>query len=77
MRLLTTNKKCPKCRSKKLYFTELWKGHSIQWEQEDGKIDLDDGALNPGDPFSVYGECRDCRHVWKFRNVQQIHYLIE
>jgi hypothetical protein len=65
--------KCPKCRSKDIYLEEIWKGHSIQWDVVDGKFDRDDGVLEPGDPWKVYGECKKCNHIWRIRNANQIN----
>jgi len=66
------DKKCPKCKSKRLILEELWINHFIQWEVIDGKIDRNDGVLEPGDAYKVIGLCRDCNHKWTFRNALQI-----
>lgn len=67
---------CPKCGCKDLYLTEIWEGHGIQWEQVDGKIDLNSGSLEPGDPYKVEGKCTACKHRWTFRKALQIGNLI-
>lgn len=63
--------KCSMCKSKTLILTESWKHHSIQWDVENGKFDLNDGTLNAGDPFCLHAECA-CGHKWKIRGAIQI-----
>lgn len=70
------NRKCPKCNSGNLFLEEYWEGHHITWEIVDGAIDRSDGNLNPGDPKRVYGECKDCGHIWRFRNATQIDHIL-
>lgn len=67
---------CPSCKSNNLTLIELWKDHSVSWEQIDGVFDRQDGALEPGDPYRVEGECSDCGHSWMFRKITQIDGLI-
>jgi hypothetical protein len=63
--------KCPKCKSIPRFLIELWRAHTIKWVVIDGKIDRDDGALEPGEPYAVECLC-GCGHEWKVRKVQQI-----
>lgn len=72
-RIVDCSKKCPKCKSNRILIEELWINHYIQWEVLEGKIDLDDGVLEPGDPYKVNGICRDCSHKWTFRKALQIN----
>lgn len=64
--------KCPKCKSDTLKLNELWKDHCITWEQENGEFDRQDGYLEPGDAYKVFGECRKCGHIWTIRGALQI-----
>lgn len=68
---------CPKCGSKSLILLEVWKGHSITWEQIDGKFDVKDGSLEAGSAFRVEARCKDCKHTWKLRNANQIYDIIK
>lgn len=64
--------RCPKCGCFSLTLTEVWEGHTISWEQEDGTFDRNNGALEPGDAYKVEGKCKRCSHVWRLRNAKQI-----
>lgn len=68
--------KCPKCNSNDLVLTELWKDHSITWEQENGKFDRNDGELEMGDAYKVQAKCSKCNHAWTLRGVLQIDEII-
>lgn len=68
--------RCPKCKSNNLQLIEIWEGHTISWEQEDGKFDLNNGAQEPGGPYKVQGRCRGCDHWWTIKGIRQIHYVI-
>jgi hypothetical protein len=70
--------KCPKCKNKKeLTLIEVWEGHTISWEVEDGKFDRNDGSLEPGDAYKVQGKCNDCGHIWTIRKALQIDDVTE
>lgn len=71
MNIAQSKVRCPKCKSKTLYLIEVWEGHTIQWEVENGKFDRDDGSLNPGDPYKVQAKCI-CGHAWTIRMALQI-----
>lgn len=62
--------KCSKCRSKNLYFTELWKDHSIEFDIVDGK--LEGYSMEPGYPYKVEATCKECGHSWRLRGITQI-----
>ncbi len=68
--------KCPKCKSDSLILIELWKGHSISWDQVGGWFIKPEGILEPGDPYSVEAKCI-CGHMWKIRGVSQIDQIIK
>lgn len=72
--VVASKAKCPKCGSSTLSLIELWKGHSISWEQENGTFDRNDGALEHGDAYRVEALCRNktCKHQWKIRGIIQI-----
>ena len=70
---MNTKKKCPKCRSNNICFVELWKDHAIYFNVEDGNVDLNNGILEPGNPYKVEGHCNECKHIWTFRGASQIH----
>ena len=61
--------KCPKCKSQCVKISEFWINHVIVWFPDDRK---EDGILNPGEPYSVNGECEECGHKWHFRCGGQI-----
>lgn len=63
---------CPKCRSKNINIHEIWRGHTISWHIENGTVNRNEGYLEPGDPYKVEGECRDCDHRWTFRMAADI-----
>lgn len=65
-----TKAKCPKCKSRNLSINECWKGHTVTWEQQDGKIDRNNGVLETGDPYKLEGHCRNCGHWWRIRGLQ-------
>lgn len=66
-----TKVKCPKCKSVDLYLIEVWKGHTIEFNQEGKMLDRN-GNVNPGDPYKVDGHCKKCNHRWTIRNAIQI-----
>jgi RNA polymerase subunit RPABC4/transcription elongation factor Spt4 len=68
---------CPKCESNDLYLTEIWCGHYIVFDQEEGIIEENNGSLEMGDPFKVEGLCKKCKHGWLFKDVHQIGYLLK
>lgn len=63
--------KCPKCKSNSLTLVEVWKNHTINWVQENGFFERNDGILEPGEPYKVEAHC-DCGHRWTLRNILQI-----
>jgi len=69
--------RCPKCKSKDLRLIEVWEGHTIQWEQVDGKFDRNAGSLEPGDAYKVEGKCKKCSHQWTIRKTLQIDDVVE
>lgn len=70
--IVKSNAKCPKCQSNNLLLIEVWKDHEITWEQKDGIFDRRDGNIEPGDPYKVEAECRNCGHKWRIRKALQI-----
>lgn len=64
--------KCPKCGSVDLTLIEVWKGHEITWEQREGKFNMKEGNLEPGNPYKVECKCSDCSHHWTVRKAIQI-----
>lgn len=67
--------KCPKCKSLDFEVTETWKGHSISWEANDGRIDPDDGNMEVGDAYRVDCVCNKCKHTWRVRGAIQVYDL--
>ncbi len=72
---MKVNKRCPKCKGKNLELIEVWEGHTITWQVEDGQINRNEGNIEPGDPWKVEGHCEDCDHRWTFRKTLQIEDL--
>jgi hypothetical protein len=40
---------CPKCKCRNLMLIEVWRNHTIEWQQIDGRFDRDDGVLEHGE----------------------------
>lgn len=74
-RVVKSTAKCPKCKSRNLSLIELWRGHTIQWEQVNGEFDRDDGILEPGDPYKLEAKCKECGHKWTISKATQIDYV--
>ena len=74
--VVKTKAKCPKCGSTDLQITEVWEGHTITWEQIDGKMDRNEGNMEVGDPYKVQGLC-NCGHRWTLRNAFQIDDILK
>lgn len=73
-RIVTNKVKCPKCGNKKnLYLVEEWVGHTIEFTVDDGKFDLSEGVMNPGDPHRVSAHCANCRHCWRLKKAKNIY----
>lgn len=65
-------KRCPKCKvgPENVLIRELWRNHSIVFDQDEaGKIDRE-GYLSEGSPYALQGECGVCQHRWKIRGSQ-------
>jgi RNA polymerase subunit RPABC4/transcription elongation factor Spt4 len=62
---------CPKCKSNSLTLVEVWKDHTITWEQENGEFDRKKGNLEMGDAYRVEAKC-ECGHQWRIRGALQI-----
>jgi hypothetical protein len=69
--MINSKAKCPKCGSLNLKLVECWKDHTIDFEQHGGFVNINDGALEPGEPYKVEAKC-NCGHKWRLRNVLQI-----
>lgn len=70
--------KCPKCGSKQLAVVEIWRNHTISFEQaESGYIDRNEGVMGEGEAHKVEAECSQCGNAWVLRGVTQITDLPE
>lgn len=76
-KIVQSTVKCPKCKSKDLFLIEVWHGHTISWEQQNGKFDRSYGSSDPGNPHHLEGNCKKCKHLWKIRNAFQIDFVIK
>lgn len=76
-KIVHSKAKCPKCKSNNLCLIELWKNHGISWIQKNGKFDIKDGALEPGDAYKVIGCCNNCYHRWTLKGCLQITDIIK
>jgi hypothetical protein len=74
--IVNSKVKCPRCKSGNLSLIEVWEGHTITWEQIDGKFDREDGALEPGDAYKVNAHCSECNHTWRIRKALQIDDIV-
>lgn len=63
---------CPKCQCNDLIIYEIWTGHSIEFTQDGGLIDLNSGIVEPGNPNHLEAKCRSCKHEWRVRGRNQI-----
>ena len=61
--------KCPKCKSQNVELIEIWE-HAISWLPDDNYFEHGDFFFN--DPKKVEGNCLDCGHRWRIRNVVQV-----
>lgn len=68
--------KCPKCRSKNLTIAEMYDS-TIEWIQEDGFFNKNEGSMEHGSVTGTFGECAECLHRWKFRTLQVTDLIIE
>jgi len=68
--------KCPKCKGTNLYLIEIWTNHSIEWEQENGIFNRNDGNMEMGNPDYLEAKCMPCNHQWKVRGCGQIDDVI-
>lgn len=76
--IVNSSVKCPKCKSKDLFLTEVWKDSTVQWQQINGKFDRNDGVLSPdGSPYRVEAHCSKCDHRWKIKSAMQIDDVIK
>lgn len=65
---------CPKCRSGHILLremTECW----TEFEVKDGKVDWDEGNLEPGETAGVWGKCLECEHGWRLKNLVNVSEL--
>lgn len=72
----TTKVRCPKCKSKSLFFVE-----SGTWSSEftvvDGVFDRSDGQHEPDSIDRLDARCAKCRHLWKPRGANSINDVTE
>lgn len=64
--------KCPKCKSVHLIITEVWKNHTIEFDQDSGIVDRENGNLDAGYPYKVEARCKWCGFTWTIRGARQI-----
>jgi ssDNA-binding Zn-finger/Zn-ribbon topoisomerase 1 len=75
--IVETKAKCPKCKSTDLNLVEVWEDSAIHWQQIDGKIERDNGSLEPGNAFKVQATCMKCKHWWTIKGAQQIDDIVK
>lgn len=68
---ITTDNKCPKCKSTSFIAVEIWEDAAIYFTVKNSVLDRYNGMLEPGNPHKVQGRC-DCGHVWTFKKANQI-----
>lgn len=71
-RIVKSKVKC-KCGSTDLYLTEIWKGHSIEFDQDGGQFDANNTVQEMGDPYKVEAKCKTCKRHWTLRGISQIY----
>jgi len=62
---------CPKCKCKDLILKEVWNGHYITFDYNEGMI-VGKGNLEVGNPYKVEAFCNNCNHEWTLKGVTQI-----
>jgi hypothetical protein len=62
---------CPKCRKSNLTLTEVWRGHSTEFNYLNGKIN-NNRANEVGNPYKVMATCNECNYYWKLKGVTQV-----
>jgi len=65
-------RRCPRCRGNPSFYTEVWEGHTIEFEADKEGFPSDTGYLNPGNPYRVTARCSKCGYNWRLRGVGQI-----
>lgn len=68
-------RRCPRCGALPASYIEVWDGHGIHFDAEDG-IPVDVGYLFEGNPSHVIALC-GCGHRWQLRGIRQITELRE
>lgn len=76
-RVVKSKIKCPKCKSLDLILIEIWIGHSIEWVQENGEFDRNDGNMEAGFIDHVDSKCIKCSHSWRIRKAKSIDDIIK
>lgn len=70
-------RRCPKCRGFVSHFSEIWDGHSIEFDADESERPEAEGVLCEGSPVKVIAHCAECGHAWRLRGVVQITELRE
>lgn len=66
---------CPKCKSKKLDISETAEGSFYNWTF-DKNGEIDSGFMgNICGTSKYYGECLDCKYIWKIKKKINLEYL--
>lgn len=74
--MVSTDRRCPACRSKSFSVTETVECTST-WHVRNGRFDRNDGFHEPGGIYqSLRGECA-CGHHWSLRNTLQITDIVK
>ena len=63
---------CPLCNALPSHYVEVWTGRTIEFDADENGVPGSVGALGEGTPTHVIAVCRECRHRWKLRGVNQI-----
>jgi phage FluMu protein Com len=73
--IVSTNVRCPKCKSANLYLREIgtW---SSQFVVTDGRFDRKEGQHQPESVDRLEAKCRECAHTWKVRGAFQIDHAV-
>jgi DNA-directed RNA polymerase subunit RPC12/RpoP len=64
---------CPKCRSKRLEIGETTECGTFWKTDDDGRFNLEDGILEPGETTRIDVECRSCGHRWRAKKAVNIY----
>lgn len=70
--------RCPKCKGKELWLSEVWAGNGIWFHLQNGVLPEKAEDQFQGGPVHVDAKCMktDCQHTWKVRGARSVEDLV-